>query len=148
MQIQTSWLLQKKPTYLDLHCLQRQSISGFSRTTVLLTSLGKTFFAWRFILNLNYHILAEIIFFFSVSVFGSEICTLTLNQRPKIGLAYAISTVEWFFGNFDSENSFHVSLQNLNYWCFATKMWTFQKNWANGTCWIFASKLPTLPVSA
>ena len=33
MQIQMSLLLQK-PTALDLHCLQRQSISGFSRTRV------------------------------------------------------------------------------------------------------------------
>ena len=33
MQIQISWLLQK-PTDLDLHCLQMQGISGFSRTRV------------------------------------------------------------------------------------------------------------------
>ena len=33
MQIQISWLLQK-PTDLDLHCLQRQGISGFSRSRV------------------------------------------------------------------------------------------------------------------
>ena len=33
MQIQISWLL-KKSTDLDLHCLQRQGISGFSRTRV------------------------------------------------------------------------------------------------------------------
>ena len=33
MQIQISWLLQK-PADLDLHCLQRQDISGFSRTRV------------------------------------------------------------------------------------------------------------------
>ena len=33
VQIQISWLL-KKPTDLDLHCLQRQDISGFSRTRV------------------------------------------------------------------------------------------------------------------
>ena len=33
MQIQISWLLQKR-TDLDLHCLQRQGISGFSRTRV------------------------------------------------------------------------------------------------------------------
>ena len=32
MQIQISWL--QKPTDLDLHCLQRQDISGFSRTRV------------------------------------------------------------------------------------------------------------------
>ena len=35
MQIQINWLLQK-PTDLDLHCLQRQGISGFSRTRVSL----------------------------------------------------------------------------------------------------------------
>ena len=41
MQIQISWLLQK-PTDLDLHCLQRQGISGFSRTRVNLHhSMGK-----------------------------------------------------------------------------------------------------------
>ena len=33
MQIQISWLLQK-PADLDLHCLQKQDISGFSRTRV------------------------------------------------------------------------------------------------------------------
>ena len=33
MQIQISWLFQK-PTDLDLHCLRRQGISGFSRTRV------------------------------------------------------------------------------------------------------------------
>ena len=32
VQIQISWL--QKPTALDLHCLQRQDISGFSRTRV------------------------------------------------------------------------------------------------------------------
>ena len=37
VQIQISWLLQK-PTDLDLHCLQRQGISGFSRTRVNLTT--------------------------------------------------------------------------------------------------------------
>ena len=40
VQIQISWLLQiflflQKPTDLDLHCLQRQGISGFSRTRVI-----------------------------------------------------------------------------------------------------------------
>ena len=36
MQIQVSRLLQK-PADLDLHCLQRQGISGLSRTRVKLT---------------------------------------------------------------------------------------------------------------
>ena len=33
VQIQISWLL-KKPTSLDLHCLQKQGIGGFSMTRV------------------------------------------------------------------------------------------------------------------
>ena len=37
LQIQISWLLQK-PTDLDLHCLQRQGISGLSRTRVNLNN--------------------------------------------------------------------------------------------------------------
>ena len=36
VQIQISWLLQK-PTDLDLHCLQRQGVSVFSRTRVKLS---------------------------------------------------------------------------------------------------------------
>ena len=39
MQIQISWLLQK-PTDLDLHCFQRQDISGFSRTRVKANSIN------------------------------------------------------------------------------------------------------------
>ena len=41
VQIQINWILQK-PTDLDLHCLQRQGISGFSRTSrkyIILTPL-------------------------------------------------------------------------------------------------------------
>ena len=38
VQIKISWLLQK-PTDLDLHCLQRQGISGFSRTRVNLLNI-------------------------------------------------------------------------------------------------------------
>ena len=33
MQIQISWLLQK-PTDLNLHCLQRQGVSGFGSTRI------------------------------------------------------------------------------------------------------------------
>ena len=39
VQIQISWFLQK-PTDLDLHCLQRQGISGFSRTRVKFLLFG------------------------------------------------------------------------------------------------------------
>ena len=69
--------------------------------TVLSTSLGKTFFAWRFILNENILFWLTISyqkpFVFSVSVFCSQICTLKLNLSPKVGLTYAISIVKWFF---------------------------------------------------
>ena len=46
MQIQISWLLQK-PTDLDLHCLQRQDISGFSRTRVKLIWYQCVVFMYR-----------------------------------------------------------------------------------------------------
>ena len=46
MQIQISWLL-KKPTDLDLHCLQRQDISGFSRTRVKLIWYQCVMFMYR-----------------------------------------------------------------------------------------------------
>ena len=40
--IQISWLLQR-PTDLDLHCLQRKCISGFSRTRVILSPFFDSF---------------------------------------------------------------------------------------------------------
>ena len=53
-QIQISWLLQK-PTDLDLHCLQRQCISRFSRTRVrmpLLLHVAKTMLAkWQTVVD-------------------------------------------------------------------------------------------------
>ena len=67
-------------------------------TTVLSTSLGKTFFAWRFILNENILFLLTISyqkpFVFSVSVFRFQICTQKLNLSPKISLTYAICIVK------------------------------------------------------
>ena len=47
VQIQISWLLQK-PTDLDLHCLQRQSISGFSRTRVNINYRNQTTYHFDF----------------------------------------------------------------------------------------------------
>ena len=106
-------------------------ISCESFATVLSTSLGKTFFAWRFILNENILFWLTISyqkpFVFSVSVFCSQICTLKLNLSPKIGLTYAISIVKWLFGIFVWVNIFYFSLLNLNYWCFTTILWKFQK---------------------
>ena len=81
-----------------------------SHTTVLSTSLGKTVFAWPFILNENILFWLTISyqkpFVFSVSVVCSQILTLKLNLRPNIGLTYAISIVKWYFEIFVLENIF------------------------------------------
>ena len=75
-----------------------------TETTILSTSLGKTFFAWRFILNKNILFWLTISyqkpFVFSVSMFCFQIFTLKLNLRSKVGLTYAFSIVKWFFFNF------------------------------------------------
>ena len=108
----------------DIVCIRRL-------TTVLSTSSGKTFFAWRFILNENILFWLTIFyqkpFVFSVSVFCSQICTLKLNLSPKIGLTYAISIVKWFFGIFVLVNIFYFSLLDLKYWCFRTIVWKIRK---------------------
>ena len=101
-------------------------------TTVLSTSLGKTFFVWRFFLNENIlfwlTISYQTLFVFSVSVFCSQIFTVKLNLRSKIGLAYAISIVKWFFWDVLSKKIFfYFSLLTFNYWCFTTTLWKFQK---------------------
>ena len=134
----------------------RQSIILFTIQSKLLLSFRhlseRRFLLGFFILNENILFWLTISnqkpFVFSVSVFCSQIFTVKLNLRPKIGLTYTISIVKWFFGVFVYENIFYFSLLNLNYWCFTTILWKFQKNWTNGTCWKSASKLPTLQISA
>ena len=86
-------------------------------------------------------------FVFSVSVFCSQIFTLNLNVQPKVGLTYALYS-KVIFSNFFLRKYFYFSLLNLNYWCFTTILWKFQKNWTSGTCWKSGSKLPTLQISA
>ena len=109
--------------------------------------LGKTFFVCRFISNENL-LFWLTISYQPISVFCSQIFTLKLNLRLKVGLTYAISLVKWFFGIFVKENIFYFPLLNLNYWCFSTILWKFQKNWTSGTIWKSRSKLPTLQISA
>ena len=100
--------------------INNQSINQL--LTVLSTSLGKTFFAWRFILNENILFWLTISyqkpFVFSVSVLCFQICT----QKLVI------------FWNFCLSKYFYFSLLNSNYWCFTTILWKFQKNWTNETC--------------
>ena len=121
-------------------------------TTVLSTSLRKTFFAWRFILDENILFRLTISYqkpvVFSVSVFCSQIFKVKFNSRPKISLTYAVSIVKRIFGVYVYVNIFYFSLLNLNYWCFTTILWNFQKNWTSGTCWKSVFRLPTLQISA
>ena len=63
VQIQISWLLQK-PTDLDLHCLQRQGTSGFSRTRVNL----------NFVLFMHCHLLFPSSFVSLFPLFYSLFC--------------------------------------------------------------------------
>ena len=76
-------------------------------------------------------------FVFSIFVFCSQICTLKLILRTKIGLTIAFSIVKCFL-NFCVRKYFKLSLLNLKYWGFRTILWKFQKNWSE-TCWKSAS---------
>ena len=67
MQIQISWLLQK-PTDLDLHCLQMQGISGFSRTRVKKMQMNLSALESHLCLVLPMSGVLFIYFFFSVII--------------------------------------------------------------------------------
>ena len=77
---------------------KQQLKNAHNAITVLSTSLGKTFFAWRFILNENILFCLTISYqkplVFYVSVFYSQIFAQKLKLRPKVGLTYAISIVK------------------------------------------------------
>ena len=90
---EASWILydlepyemEKKNGWIDCNLISKTKGSRrvinilASTTTVLSTSLRKTFFAWRFISNENIFVWLTISyqkpFVFSVSVFCSQICT-------------------------------------------------------------------------
>ena len=81
VQIQISWLLQK-PTDLDLHSLQRQGISGFSRTRVN--------FLFFIVLWWLFFCLFFFVFYF-VSVFYKRAvnkCTIFFSFRYKLLLIH------------------------------------------------------------
>ena len=113
MQIQISWLLQK-PTDLDLHSLLRRGMSCSAREGLKMFVL---------ILSMS----CKKPFVFSASVLCSQIFTTKLNLRSKIGLAYAISTVNLIFGKILFENIFCFSSDMiLIYWSSITILWNFR----------------------
>ena len=81
-QIQISWLFQK-PTDLDLHCLQRQGISGFSTTkvNVLISNMKNihTNKLWQSLINIpEFH-------YQTVSTFcWTEHNELSLSYQPQL----------------------------------------------------------------
>ena len=78
--------------------VEKSTLSRAMLTTVLSTSLGKVFFAWRFIFNENILFWLTISyqkpFVLYVSVFYSQIFTQKLKLQLKVGLTYAISIVK------------------------------------------------------
>ena len=59
-------LLLQKPTYLDLHCLQRQGISGFNRTRVKVHFFfffkSKSIYKFYFFVEVDHEIYSAVIF--------------------------------------------------------------------------------------
>ena len=99
------------------------------RPIVLSTSLGKTLFAWRFILN------EIILFWLTISLISETIClfcfcVLFSNMNPKIKFtAKKWSDLCNFYSKVNFRNFYlrNFSLLNLNYWCFTTYCENFRK---------------------
>ena len=105
------------------------------------------YFKWKYFV-LTDHILSETISLSYFCVLFSNIYTkIKFKAKSWSDLCNFYSKVI-FFGIFVYENIFYFPLLNLNYWCFTTILWKFQKNWTSGTSWKFGSKLPTLQISA
>ena len=84
VQIQISWL--QKPTDPDLHCLQRQGVSGFSRTRVnCLEALIIIFYICILLKQMSQNSTVSTIFrtgnHFSLSV--SQKCVLIIDPKTK-----------------------------------------------------------------
>ena len=111
----------------------------------------KDVFCLAFHLKWKYFVLIDYIVSETICLFC--FCVLFSNMYPKIKFiaktwSDLCNLVKWFFGIFVLVNIFYFSLLNLNYWCFTTILWKFQKNWTSETHWKSASKLPTLQISA
>ena len=71
-------------------------------------------------------ILYQELFVFSVSSLCFQIFPVKSILQPKMDLTFAISIVNWIFGNNLLEIIFCASLLILNYWCSITMLWIFQ----------------------
>ena len=107
------YLLSSIKEGIAIELLDRIFFMSFSRQGINYCPFDicrKDVFVWRITLNENILFSLSISHqkpvVFSVSVFYSQIFTVKLNLRPKIGLTYAIFTVKRFFGCFVYENIF------------------------------------------
>ena len=103
------------------------------------------YFEWKYFVLVD-HIQSEFICLFCFSVLLSNIYSNKFTAKNWSDLCNFYSKV--IFWSFCLRKYFYFSLLNLNYWCFTTILWKFQKNWTSGTCWKSASKLPILQISA
>ena len=114
----------------------------------------KDVFCLAFYLKWKYFVLIDYTRILSETICLFCFCVLFSNMYPKIkfiakkwsDLCNFYSKV--IFWNFCLSKYFYFALLNLNYWCFTTILWKFQKNWTSRTCWKSASKLPTQQISA
>ena len=104
------------------------------------------YFKWKYFVLVDVHILSETIYLLCFCVLFSNIYA-KINVTAKSWADLCNFCSKEIFWNFVWENIFYFSLLNLNYWCFTTILWKFQKNWTSGTCWKSGSKLPTLQIS-
>ena len=105
--------------------------ANWSGSTVLSTSLRKIFFAWHSILNKKSLFWSTISYqkpfvFFCFCVLFSNIDT-KIEVTAKSWFVLCNSKVIFWSFCLRKYFFFYFSLLNLNYWCFTTILWKFQK---------------------
>ena len=133
------WPLGQKRSLVSHRLLWGKTLKIFlcetRRSTVLLTSFGKTFllktFLFRifilngknwFVIDISFQIFTAKSFFFYDQKMGLT-CAIFYS---KLDFWKCFITKYFFF--------FCFSSLILNYWCSIAKLWKFQKAWTSGTC--------------
>ena len=115
MQIKISWLL-KKPTALDLHCLQRQGISGFCRTRdkeeYLVIILGYFFLFITKTCLYNFDPLKP--HFYIVKLGFTGVYIICLISAQNIDCGYLLELPHWGGSNEYPQSMFWVELWKIS----------------------------------
>ena len=100
------------------------------------------YFKWKYFVRID-HFLSETICLLCFCVLFSNIYSkIKVTTKNWSDLCNFYSKV--IFWDFCLRKYFLFFFAELDYWCFTTILWKFQKNWTSGTCWKSGSKLPTL----